>query len=104
MPEIFFFLKRNLATSANLTHRGKQANIASSGTLMATHSRMRVVRCCPKCDNLDVRRSHRKGLLETFLFPILLIRPYRCNQCKSRHLNFAFCRKVGKETNEIDVE
>jgi hypothetical protein len=67
------------------------------------YSRLRLVRCCPKCENLDVRRSHRKGLLETFLYPIFLVRPYRCNECKSRHINFVFCQKVDRDANEADA-
>jgi hypothetical protein len=65
------------------------------------HPRLRIVRCCPKCKNLDVRRSHRKGFLETFILPLLLLRPYRCNECQLRHINTVFARKVSIAANQI---
>jgi hypothetical protein len=66
------------------------------------HPRMRLIRSCPQCRHLDVRRSHRKGLFESLFLPLLLIRPYRCNECQSRHMNFIFCKKVSVSTNQVD--
>jgi hypothetical protein len=66
------------------------------------HLRMRIIRCCPKCNSYDVRRSHRKGLLESLFLPLFLLRPFRCNACQSRHINFVFCRKASPEAGEVD--
>ncbi|MGH9775186.1 MAG: hypothetical protein ACRD50_09600 [Candidatus Acidiferrales bacterium] len=70
----------------------------------ARHSRVRLARICPSCQSLDVRRSHRKGLLETFVLPFLLLRPYRCNECQNRHINFIFSRRISVESNKVTAE
>jgi hypothetical protein len=66
------------------------------------HLRVRLIRCCPKCNNFDVRRSHRKGLLESLVLPLFLLRPFRCNACQSRHINFVFCQKASPKAAEAD--
>ncbi len=66
------------------------------------HLRMRIIRCCPKCNNFDVRRSHRKGLFESLVLPLFLLRPFRCNACQSRHMNFVFCQKASPEAGEVE--
>jgi hypothetical protein len=66
------------------------------------HLRVRLIRCCPECNRFDVRRSHRKGLLEILILPLFLLRPFRCNACQFRHLNFVFCQKISPEANEVD--
>jgi alkylhydroperoxidase family enzyme len=66
------------------------------------HLRVRLIRCCPKCNSFDVRRSHRKGLLEALIQPLFLLRPFRCNACQFRHVNFFFCQKISPEANEVD--
>jgi hypothetical protein len=43
---------------------------------------------CPQCDSALVRRSTRKGFLEHFLYPLLYVWPYRCNDCDVRFLGF----------------
>ena len=53
----------------------------------------RVVRTCPHCQSVNVRRSRRKGFFERFLLPLLLVRPYRCQKCDLRHYNFIFSRR-----------
>ena len=42
--------------------------------------------------SLDVRRSHRRGLLEMVILPLLLLRPFRCEDCTKRHYNLFFTR------------
>lgn len=57
-----------------------------------SHVRVYLVRCCPSCKSLDVRRSHRRGLLETMILPLFLLRPFRCEDCRNRHYNLFFTR------------
>jgi hypothetical protein len=59
-----------------------------------SHPRWFLVRCCPSCRSLDVRRSHRRGLLETVILPLLLLRPFRCEDCTKRHYNLLFTRAL----------
>ena len=53
----------------------------------------RIVRTCPHCQSVNVRRSRRKGPFERILLPLLLVRPYRCQKCDLRHYNFIFSRR-----------
>ena len=41
-----------------------------------------------------MRRSHRSGLLETFLLPLLLHRPFHCKSCGRRYYAFSLGRKT----------
>lgn len=59
-----------------------------------SHERFYLLRCCPSCQSLDVRRSHRRGLFEVLLLPFLLLRPFRCEDCTKRHYNFFFTRAL----------
>ncbi len=61
-------------------------------------------RHCPLCGSETVLRSHRRGLLEFLILPILMLRPYRCRQCSARHFGFIFRRRIvpipGEENHE----
>lgn len=37
-----------------------------------------------------MRRSHRKGLFEVLILPVVLLRPFRCEDCGRRHYNLYF--------------
>ena len=50
--------------------------------------RPRARRCCPRCGSDEVRRSHRRGLVELLILPIFLRRPYYCNRCMRRFYSF----------------
>jgi hypothetical protein len=50
-------------------------------------------RQCPLCGSEDVARSHRHGVLEWTILPLLLLRPFRCRECCARHLGFFFRRR-----------
>src|ERR1044071_10474287 len=39
---------------------------------------------CPSCDSQQIHRSRRKELLESSLFTLLFIRPFRCTLCDHR--------------------
>ena len=45
---------------------------------------------CPSCGSSAIRRSRRKGLLETLLRWVFFISPYRCQDCKYRHFRLSF--------------
>jgi hypothetical protein len=45
-------------------------------------------RLCPRCRNLDVRRSQRRSQWEWLLRAIRLY-PYRCENCRYRFLRFS---------------
>ena len=59
-----------------------------------SHDRFYLLRCCPACNSLDVRRSHRRGLFEILILPIFLLRPFRCEDCTKRHYNLIFTRAL----------
>jgi len=42
--------------------------------------------------SLDVRRSHRRESLEMIVFPFLLLRPFRRENCTKRRHNLFFAR------------
>lgn len=42
-------------------------------------------RLCPQCRSRLVRRSRRLGFVEVFIFPLLTLRPYRCEECYLRY-------------------
>jgi hypothetical protein len=66
-----------------------------------SHARFYLLRCCPACGSLDVRRSHRRGLLEVVLLPLLLLRPFRCEDCTRRHYNFFFTSALHEPEQKI---
>jgi len=47
-------------------------------------------RICPSCKGKRVHRSHRKGLLERVLLPLIGRRPYRCRDCGHRFYAWRF--------------
>jgi len=53
-----------------------------------------MIRRCPKCNSLAVRRSHRRGLHEQIILRILLQRPFRCQDCEQRHYGFVLARSA----------
>jgi C4-type Zn-finger protein len=58
------------------------------------HPRRLIVRCCPACGSFDVRRSHRRSLLEVVFLPLFLMRAFRCEDCGYRHYNFVWARAL----------
>ncbi len=43
---------------------------------------------CPQCASSRVRRSYRRGFVERFVYPVLFVWPYRCENCDLRFLGF----------------
>jgi hypothetical protein len=54
----------------------------------------RAPRFCTSCGSGQVLRSRRRGLLEWFILPLLLLRPFRCSLCNDRHYGFFFRKRV----------
>jgi hypothetical protein len=52
------------------------------------------VRRCPYCDKHRVRRSRRRGVFESVVLPMLLLRPFRCLECNRRHYNIVFSKRA----------
>jgi hypothetical protein len=59
-----------------------------------SHDRFFLLRCCPSCKSFDVRRSHRRGWFEILVLPLILLRPFRCEDCTKRHYNLMFTRAL----------
>ncbi|SRR6266481_2513708 len=51
-------------------------------------------RRCPSCGCIEVRRSARRNSFEAALLPILLTRPFRCENCGNRFYGLALRRRV----------
>jgi hypothetical protein len=65
------------------------------------YTRLFLVRCCPACRSFDVRRSHRRSLLEVVLLPLAMMRPFRCEDCGLRHYNLVWTRALPGAVSEI---
>ena len=68
-----------------------------------------MVRRCPQCQSNKVHRSHRRGIVEKCLLPLVLLRPLRCDECDYRYLGFVFARRVedaaaGQEPESPPIE
>jgi len=61
-------------------------------------------RQCPLCGSEDVVRSHRHGVLEWTVLPLLLLRPFRCRECCARHLGFFFRRRQWRQATRAVAE
>jgi len=59
-----------------------------------SYRRRLLVAICPYCGSFDVRRSHRRGLAEVLILPLLLRRPFRCEVCDRRHYNMIYCQTL----------
>ena len=53
-------------------------------------------RVCPVCKKEDIGLTHARGFLEEKLFPLILLRPYRCHTCRGRFYRFSRWDGVGK--------
>ena len=60
-------------------------------------------RYCPECHSRDIRRSTRRGLFESLVLPLVLLRPYRCERCDARVYGFVFAARVARDTPEAPV-
>ncbi len=47
-------------------------------------------RQCPSCGSPLVHFSRRNGFSDFFLYPLMLLRPFRCGECGVRHYSFYF--------------
>jgi len=44
---------------------------------------------CPLCQSTIISKSRRRGLLESVVFTLIRVRPYRCQSCDSRFFRWA---------------
>jgi hypothetical protein len=54
-----------------------------------------LIRQCPSCGSRDVHRCRKRTLLEVWILPLILIRPFRCMGCYQRYYGFFFSRQAG---------
>ena len=47
------------------------------------------MRFCPRCKSERVRLSRRRGLFERLILRVILMRPYRCQDCANRYYGLA---------------
>jgi hypothetical protein len=44
---------------------------------------------CPLCRSVNLSKSKRRGLLESVIFRLIHVRPYRCQSCDLRFFRWA---------------
>jgi hypothetical protein len=57
-------------------------------------------RCCPYCLSREIHRSRRQGISERCVFPLLLLRPFRCVNCNSRYVGLFFAARIKEEMSQ----
>jgi len=45
---------------------------------------------CPQCGSEYIRKSRRMGVVEKRLLAVLLVKPFRCEECNFRFFRFSF--------------
>jgi hypothetical protein len=58
-------------------------------------------RRCPHCNGPLVHASRRTGLAEHFVYPLMLMRPFRCGECDNRHKGFIFRRMDADAASKV---
>jgi hypothetical protein len=48
---------------------------------------------CPNCRSSLFHRSRPKGIVETFLLPLIFMRPFRCEACDERFFRYSISEK-----------
>jgi hypothetical protein len=69
-----------------------------------SHIHFNFLRCSPFSGGMDVRRSHRLGLLEMIILPFMLLSSFRCQDCTKRHYNFFFTRALHEPGDHIHID
>jgi len=57
---------------------------AAAGPIPAAAKRL-----CPYCRSVEITRSHRRGPIEKYLFRVIHLRVYRCDDCNARFYAFS---------------
>lgn len=52
---------------------------------------------CPECQSQRIHRSRRRNILESGLFAMLFIRPFRCLACDHRFFRWSFNANPGSQ-------
>lgn len=58
----------------------------------------------PFSGGMDVRRPHRRGLLEMILHPFMLLRSFRSEGCTKRLYDFFFTRALHEPGDKIHID
>jgi len=61
-------------------------------------------RQCPDCQSINVRRSKRQGFAEKCIFPIFLMRPFRCQACAYRYFGLFYAARAGQDESAEQLE
>jgi len=56
--------------------------------------------CCPACEGVDLRRTHRRTVLDWVYSPFT-IRPYRCHDCNGRFHAMPSLRGLGSTSRPV---
>src|ERR1700676_4582688 len=56
---------------------------------------------CPRCHSLQIHRSRRYGNLESGLLSILLLQPFRCDNCNHRFFRWSFAANAAQSYQAI---
>lgn len=62
-----------------------------------------MIRSCPHCLSVSVRRSRHCGFIESVVLPFTLQRPYRCLYCHAR-FNASFLRRRQSQAQRVRVK
>ena len=65
--------------------------------MLAFHFSME--RRCPVCNSGYVHRSMRRGFAESWILPLLLTRPFRCEECDARYFGPVFAARVSEKSS-----
>jgi hypothetical protein len=79
----FAFRPEKGCTKANRRFLCPRTNIAAGSGSMGMPTR------CPQCQGANISKSKRRGLLESLVFTLIHVRPYRCQSCDFRFFRWA---------------
>ena len=48
---------------------------------------------CPQCQSKNISKSKRRGLLESVVYRLIHVRPYRCQSCDLRFFRWALLHR-----------
>jgi DNA-directed RNA polymerase subunit RPC12/RpoP len=61
-------------------------------------------RHCPECLSRVIHRSRRQGIIEHYVLPFLLSRPFRCVACDARFYGLFFAVRIKKEISKEQLQ
>lgn len=64
--------------------RSDTEQLSSSARLLTASSSQAPTHICPTCGGAELRRSHRRGVIERYVLGLFGFRPFRCEGCHAR--------------------